>query len=270
MPSGRAWTHHELMIAMNLYCKLPFGQLDHRNPLIIEVAQKLGRTPSSLSMKLCNLASLDPRQQARGIKGLVSTSKGDREIWDEFNSDWERYGVASEERLQLLLGKTAEEEPSASKVTKKSQKQPAIKLPVNTPIGPTETIMTTKARLGQRFFRQSVLASYNCRCCITGNPIPELLVASHILPWGINPEHRLNPRNGLCLAQTQDAAFDRGLITFDEDFRLVLGSYLREHLTNEALERNFFVYEGKQIQMPDKFRPDSDFMQKHRNEIFHQ
>lgn len=60
MSQGKRWTHDELMLAMNLYCKLPFGQLRHGNPLIIEVAQKLDRTPSSLSMKLCNLASLDP------------------------------------------------------------------------------------------------------------------------------------------------------------------------------------------------------------------
>lgn len=269
MPSGKSWTNDELMIAMNLYCKLPFGQLRHGNPLIIEVAQKLGRTPSSLSMKLCNLAALDPYHQGRGIKGLSSTSRGDREIWDEFNADWERFGVESEERLQILLGKTSEEELTTSSVKEIIRKRPAIKMPVFEPTGPTETIMTEKARIGQRFFRQSVLASYNCRCCITGNPIPELLVASHILPWGIHPEHRLNPRNGLCLAQTQDAAFDRGLIIFDEEYRLVLGPYLREFLPNEALERNFIAYEGKKIQMPDKFLPDSDFLQKHREELFY-
>jgi predicted restriction endonuclease len=256
------------MIAMNLYCKLPFGQLRHGNPFIIEVAQKMGRTPSSLSMKLCNFSSLDPYHQARGIKGLSSTSKSDKEIWNEFNSDWERFGVKSEEKLQLLLGKAVEEVPIDSQVKGRNRKRPAIKLTINEPTGSTETFMTTKARLGQRFFRESVLASYNCRCCITGNPIPELLVASHILPWVNYPEHRLNPRNGLCLAQTQDAAFDRGLITFDEDNRLILGPYLREFLPNEALERNFLAYEGKQIQMPDRFLPDSDFMQKHREELF--
>lgn len=268
MASGRPWTVDELMIAMNLYCKLPFGQLDHRNPLIIEVAQKLGRTPSSLSMKLCNLASLDPRQQARGIKGLGSSSKGDKEIWYLFNSDWERYGVESEENLQSLLAVPTGIEPAISPLMKKPHKQSAIKMPDYRPSGPTETMATAKVRIGQRFFRQSVLASYNNCCCITGNPIPELLVASHILPWGSHPEHRLNPKNGLCLAQTQDAAFDRGLITFDENYRLVLGPYLREHLMNEALERSFFVYEGKTLQMPDKFQPDSDFMRKHREEVF--
>jgi len=268
MSQGKPWTHDELMLAMNLYCKLPFGQLDHRNPFIIEVAQKLGRTPSSLSMKLCNLASLDPQQQARGIKGLGSSSKGDKEIWNLFNSDWERYGVESEESLQSLLALPSGIEPVVSPLAKNQSKQPAIKMPVYTPSGPTETEATSKVRIGQRFFRQSVLASYNSRCCITGNPLPELLVASHILPWGSHPEHRLNPKNGLCLAQTQDAAFDKGLITFDEDFRLVLGPHLKEYLTNEALERNFFVYEGKPILMPDKFQPDSEFMQKHRDAVF--
>jgi predicted restriction endonuclease len=268
MSSGKPWTYDELMIAMNLYCKLPFGQLRHGNPLIIEVAQKLGRTPSRLSMKLYNLASLDPHHQERGIKGLSSTSRADKEIWNEFNSDWEWYGIVSEEKLQMLLGKADEEVPADPLGERITGKQPTINLPLIEPSGPTETVMTTKARLGQQFFRQSVLASYNCRCCITGNPIPELLVASHILPWGNYPEHRLNPRNGLCLAQTQDAAFDRGLITFDEEYRLVLGPYLREFLPNEALERNFLVYEGKQIQMPDKFLPESDFMQRHREEVF--
>lgn len=261
MPNGKAWTKDELMIAMNLYCKLPFGQLRHGNSLIIEVARRLGRTPSSLSMKLCNLASLDPYHQARGVKGLSSASKSDRALWNEFSSDWERFGVESEERLQLLLGKTIEDDS-------RSRKQRALKMLTKVPLGSTETFMTAKARLGQRFFRQSVLASYDCRCCITGNPIPELLVASHILPWGTYPEHRLNPRNGLCLAQTQDAAFDKGLITVDEDYRLILGPYLRDFFPNESLKWNFLAYEGKQIQLPNKFLPESDFLKKHREEVF--
>ena len=267
MGSGKRWTYDELLIAMNLYCKLPFGQLRHGNPLIITVAAKLGRTPSSLSMKLCNLASLDPNLQARGVKGLTSTSQGDRDIWATFHANWEELGVASEKRLQSLLGDEAFEETATPDITRRRQ-SPPFKAPSAIPTGPTEKILSTKVRVGQRFFRQSILASYNARCCITGNPVPELLVASHILPWGSHPEHRLNPRNGLCLAQTQDAAFDRGLITFDEDFRLVVGPRLKDFLPNEALERNFLVYEGKSMQMPDKFLPDGEFMRMHREEVF--
>lgn len=266
MAAGKAWTYDDLLIAMNLYCKLPFGQLHRGNPMIVAVAAKLGRTPSSLSMKLCNLASLDPNLHARGIKGLSGASAADRAIWDEFNSDWAGLGVASEERLQQLLGAGAEVVPTTTPPPRRAHPR-SYKLPAVVPTGPTETEQTTKVRLGQRFFRQSVLASYNSRCCITGNPVPELLVASHILPWSDYPEQRLNPRNGLCLAKTQDAAFDRKLITFDENFRLLIGPRLKEYLPDEALEREFLVYEGQPLQMPDKFLPDGEFMRRHREEV---
>lgn len=268
MARGKPWNHNELMVAMNLYCKLPFGQLRHGNPLVIEVADKLGRSPSSLSMKLCNLASLDPFHQARGIKGLSSVSRADHAIWEEFNADWGRLGIESEEKLQALLGESDEKGQDFEGAKNKVERTSVTKMPLIPPTGPTEVVVSTKVRLGQSFFRKSVLASYNNRCCITGNPIPELLVASHILPWGKHPEQRLNPRNGLCLAQTQDAAFDKGLVTFDEDYRLVLSPYLRDFLPNEALVRNFLDFEGKRIEMPDKFLPEEGFLLEHREGIF--
>ncbi len=267
MARGKPWTYDELMVAMNLYCKLPFGQLRHGNPLVIEVADKLGRSTSSLSMKLCNFASLDPIHQARGVKGLCSVSQADRQIWGEFQADWERLGTESEEKLQSLLGR-ADEAGRKIEADEKTGGRKHLKMPLVSPSGPTEDIASLKVRLGQSLFRKSVLASYNNRCCITGIPIPELLVASHILPWGKYPAHRLNPSNGLCLAQTQDAAFDKGLVSFDENYRLVLSPYLREFLTNEALARNFLDYEGKRIDMPDKFLPDEEFLREHREGIF--
>ena len=69
------WTRAHLLIALNLYCKLPFGRLHRNNPIIVQVAEKMGRTPNSLAMKLCNFASLDPVQKARGIKGLAGASR---------------------------------------------------------------------------------------------------------------------------------------------------------------------------------------------------
>ena len=173
--------------------------------------------------------------------------------------------MASEERLQQLLGEGVEGVPSTAPARR--TKPHAIRLPTAAPTGPTEGEETTKVRLGQRFFRQSVLASYSSRCCITGNPVPELASGSHILPWSEFPEQRLNPRNGLCLAKAQDAAFDRKLITFDEKFRLMIGPRLKEYLPNTALEREFLVYEGKPLQMPDKFLPNVGFMRRHREEV---
>src|SRR5580704_9949883 len=53
------WTREHFLIALNLYCKLPFGKLHKGNPIIIEIADKMGRSANSLAMKLCNFASLD-------------------------------------------------------------------------------------------------------------------------------------------------------------------------------------------------------------------
>lgn len=187
MAKGKSWSRDELIIAMNVYYKLPFGKLDQRTPIIIEVAQKLGRTPSSLAMKLSNLASLDPTLQARGIKGLLGASKADKLIWEEFHENWNSLGYESEEIFQSLFNNSLPEiglvQPKVA--SKRIRIAPSIDL--------TESEATVKTRRGQDFFRQSVLANYDGRCCITGNPISELLVASHIIPWSENKEHRLDP-----------------------------------------------------------------------------
>ena len=49
----------------------------------------------------------------------------------------------------------------------------------------------------------------------------------------------------MALAQTHDAAFDAGLITFDEQCRLVLSRELRDYLPDRAFEREFKAFEGK-------------------------
>lgn len=63
-----------------------------------------------------------------------------------------------------------------------------------------------KQRVGQYFFRMSVLNAYGNRCCINGLKKPELLVASHIKPWNVSDEQteRTNPSNGLCLNSFHD------------------------------------------------------------------
>jgi putative restriction endonuclease len=229
-----------------------------RNPRIIEVARLLGRTPSSLAMKLVNFASLDPAQQARGIRGLVGHSHADEQVWHQFQTNWERMGLTSETRLEVLR---------AAQTTKVagSQIERSFRIPVD---AITEVKATVKVRTMQSFFRKVVLAAYNSTCCITGNPVEDLLVASHILPWSAFPNERLNPRNGLCLAAHFDRAFDHGLVTFDEHLRLVLSPIIRRHLPNEAIESEFASREGRSMVCPDRFAPDADFMAHHRAHVF--
>jgi predicted restriction endonuclease len=254
------WTREHLLIALNLYYHLPFGSFDRDNAVVKEVAAKMGRNSNSLAMKLCNLASLDPVQRARGIKGLMGASKLDRQMWNEFHHNVSVLGTESEELVHDLFTKDE---------TKEVDFLQRDQVRLVEPTGPTETEATVKVRRGQQFFRQSVLTAYDVRCCISGINVPRLLVASHIKPWGRFPNDRLNPRNGLCLSALHDAAFDDGLITLDEKLNVMLSQRLRDFFPEPALEQNFVPYAGRTIRLPDKLaEPDAEFLRYHREEIF--
>lgn len=112
-----------------------------------------------------------------------------------------------------------------------------------------------------------LLEIYDAKCCITGIDIPEVLRASHIVPWAECIDTRLNPENGLCLSATYDAAFDKHLITIDEDYRLVLSPVLKEEYTSEAFKTHFLKYEGTTIALPSMFKPSQDYLSKHRAKL---
>lgn len=248
----KPWNRDELLLVMNLYCRIPFGRQHSRAPEVIELAIALGRTPGSVAMKLNNLTSLDPEELARGVKGLPGASQLDKRVWREFHEDWERLALESEQLWQQVT---------------QSQSPEITDADVSNEV-PTEAERTVKVRLAQGFFRRAVLTVYQGQCCISGNPIPELLVASHILPWASHPQHRVNPRNGLCLSRLHDSAFDQGLIAFDDDYRLILSKRLKDHLTHQAIRDNFACYEGKSLKLPEKFLPDMAFLAGHRDNIF--
>jgi len=254
------WTREHFLIALNLYCKLPFGKLHRGNPIIVEAAKRMGRTPNSLAMKLCNFAALDPVQQERGVRGLPGATKQDRAMWDEFFGNLPSLGAESEQMLHDLF--THDEAKEVDLLARD-------KVRLVAPTGPTETRATVKTRRGQQFFRQAVLTAYDVRCCVTGIPIPRLLVASHIKPWRDFPAERLNPRNGLCLSSLHDAAFDGGLFTLDEDLRVVLSKRLKDGFPQATLEQCFASFEGQRIRLPDKLaEPDSACLAHHREHVF--
>ena len=256
MAKGRSWTRDELIVAMNLYCKLPFGQLHHRNPVIIALAEKLGRTPSSVAMKLCNFASLDPVQQARGISGLSGASAADRAVWEEFHKDWERLAFESEQRRAALAGKPVEAEAQI----------PEDELPREG----LERERVVRQRVNQSFFRAAVLAAYGSRCCVTGLAVPDLLIASHIVPWAKDKANRVNPRNGLCLNALHDSAFDRGFITLTPKLKVEVSPSLKVAPIEPVTKRLLLDYDNTDIRLPERFLPDSEFLAWHRKNVFRQ
>jgi len=125
-----------------------------------------------------------------------------------------------------------------------------------------------KVRVNQSFFRCMVLASYGNKCCITGITIPDLLVASHIIPWSKDEKNRLNPRNGLCLNSFHDKAFDKGYLTLDDQFRIKLSKQILDSQKQEVIKKYFIAYEGMAIDIPKRFLPDLEFLKYHQSYIF--
>jgi DNA (cytosine-5)-methyltransferase 1 len=256
MNSNR-WTKEQLKLAFNLYCQLPFGKLHSRNAEIIELATLIGRTTSAVAMKLVNFASLDPAITSTGRSGLGNASALDREVWGEFHADWERLAVECALLIQQLRGGQAfpRDAPEAD-----------TEFDLDDYSGETRQVLTEQ-RIKQSFFRRAVLASYRGRCCMSGLSDARLLVASHIVPWGKDKANRLNPSNGLCLSALHDKAFDKGLITLTDDFRVVVSEELKS--SEEAFIRTVILpLNDRLIDVPERFKPQADFIAWHRNTLF--
>lgn len=247
------WTRDELLLALGLYFETPFGQQHKNHAPIVKLAESIGRTPSAVAMKLCNFTSLDKTETARGIKGLTGASKADNETWIEFENHKEKLVdeiEALRERQQYnVTEETADTYSPATDVL-------------------TERSSVTKQRRHQNFFRKVVLGSYRTQCCITGISLNELLRASHIVPWSESVSNRLNPQNGLCLSATFDAAFDRGLITVDSNYQLLLSKRIHMVSTNKEILNSFVLREGMTINLPEKNLPDIELLQWHSENIF--
>ncbi len=237
--SVRLWTRDEVEQAIALYCVTPFGRFHSRNPEIIELAQRLDRTPSSIAMKLSNLAALD---SSLPQKGMANFSKLDKEVWHDFfaqplllePNEEAFFGFAEEQAIFDHGGRSGEDRQGIATI-----------------------------RTGQGFFRQTVLTAYRNKCAVTGVTNSELLVASHIVPWARDKSPRLDPTNGICLNAFYDKAFDRGLITFDTDFRLIASTKLTPH-TREHVDK----YVGQTLSMPERFLPSQQHLDYHRNSVF--
>jgi putative restriction endonuclease len=255
------WTRDELLILLNVYDKIPFGQFDQDQPVIKSIADQMERSPGSVAMKLGNLASLDPATHARGRKGLSGASDLDRMTFTEFSANRGELAPRSEELFRKLFKAKPDDELELIK-----NQGVRVRKSLNPPIGATESSAQRKIRRGQQYFRQVVLNAYDAKCCITGIQVPELLVASHIKPWNAcNDEERLTARNGLCLSKLHDAAFDAFLITLDKKLRVQLSRRLLMYFPSPALEKAFAPYENRAIILPAKLsEPDEGFLAYHR------
>ena len=247
-PERTNWTREEHILTFNLYCKIPFGRQHSRAPEIIELAKLLGRSANAVALKLNNFSRLDPELKARGIKGMTHGAKGEIEVWRDFEENPEALAFESERLFAHFTGRKLEE------IAEIDERE--------LPMEGLERERMVRVRVNQHFFRAAVLSAYDSKCCVTGLDVPELLVASHIVPWARDSKQRMNPRNGLCLNALHDRAFDRRLMFFDQDLRVRFRAGVAARTMRDGLEW-LLSCEGRRIREPRKFKPDLALIEAH-------
>lgn len=98
----------------------------------------------------------------------------------------------------------------------------------------TERRGLVTSRVGQGAYRKSIIHHWEYQCAVTTFDDPRILIASHIVPWkDSTDEQRLDVENGILLSPTYDALFDKHLISFENNGKIILS----EKLSNEAFEK---------------------------------
>lgn len=253
-PARRLWERKELILALSVYFQLPFGRLNRSTPEVMELARLLGRTSNSAVLRLVNFAACDPYIINSGRTGMPAGIPVCKPIWDEYANDKERLFFEAQQIRAELMQKSIEE---------------SLNIPQTLLVGKEkETII--KQRVNQSVFRTMILQNYENKCAITGINVPDLLIASHIIPWADSTaEQRLAPENGICLSALYDKAFDRGLITISpDDYTITLSSALLEYETKDYFDKHFGSIAGNKIIMPIEHAPNRDYLAYHKERIF--
>ena len=255
MKQGTPWTRDEYIVVLNLYYKLPFGKLNRGTKEVKALAALMGITNNSVAMRLCNFAACDPYIISTGRHGLKAGKIQCQPYWDEFYNDRETLLFESEKILAKLENSSIEEKFVAElKDIENLQGE--------------DKVRAVKTRVNQSVFRSIILSNYLGKCALTGIDVPELLVASHIKPWAVDEKERLNPSNGICLSSLYDSAFDKGLIGFDQEYKVILSPRILEQESKGYFEKYFGSINHRQLVLPAEHMPDKTFLEWHMDAIF--
>ncbi|WP_312923236.1 HNH endonuclease [Empedobacter brevis] len=89
------------------------------------------------------------------------------------------------------------------------------------------------SRVGQGWYRLKVLEKWNFKCSVLNIETSPILIASHIKPWRLSSdEERLDPNNGILLSPNLDALFDKNIISFDNQGKIILTNKVSSEVYN--------------------------------------
>jgi len=113
----------------------------------------------------------------------------------------------------------------------------------------------------QSAFREILLGAYRNQCALCDTKMVDILVASHIVPWALDRNNRLNPRNGLLLCRNHDGLFESGCVMISVDYDVTIAD-LNVHEIGADLYAFLTEHTRSQLRLPSHgFEPDPQFLQ---------
>lgn len=246
--ANRLWTRDEFILALDLYFRTPFGQIHKNNPDIIKLAEFIGRTPSSVGMRLSNYANCDPKLKAAGIKGLDGGKEKCQPYWDEFaNSRGKLMSAAIEARTHIVESHSNGGNQFYTHVSE------------------WDNLVN---EMYDYAFQDIVSKNYQSHCAISGMKASQFLVGCHIIPSSENEKEAMKASNGIFLNILYARAFVEGLIGFDTNYKIHFSPELQSH----KLENGYHLfkrYEGESLKLGDVVvKPDVNFLEWHMDTVF--
>ena len=250
MGERNSYTKEQEILIIDLYTRTPTARIRDSNPEIIALCDFFNdngyhSVVSGIRNKMENLKSVDPEYTADGRTGRNNIRQGFKELWlEELRSGFSE------------LDKHVEW--AVSEIVKHSPADAAGAMPV------------WRHRSGQANYRDRVLAAFDNSCCISGIQTPDLIQACHIKPYRIcerdgMEEQKTDVRNGLCMSVLHHKAFDSGLITIDEEHRLLISSEWEDLADDDTF---FRPYEGRRIRETSRTIIGEEYLEYHRENIF--
>lgn len=256
----RNWTEEEATLALCLYYELPTAKHDKATKEVQELASLLNRSVGSVVFKLGNLKALD--SSTEGI-GFTHGANVDKVVWNRY---LKTPATLFEDKARILenyfADKTKEQKPTYS-----LNESEEMRLEKELDFSEEDRTKLQKWRENQWAFRLSLLKGYDEHCCISGVSNRDFLIASHIVPWSIDKENRLNPQNGLLLNVFLDKAFDKGYITIkSHDFTVCVC----DKITDKELQKQLNPLQDLKIHLPSNTEryPGKEFLEYHNDVIF--
>jgi len=119
-------------------------------------------------------------------------------------------------------------------------------------------------------FKRYILRIYQSTCAFTGMRLVSrhghsFVDACHIVPFSVSHDDRIG--NGIALCPNMHRAFDRGLLSVDEDYRIIVSPHFTE---DESHDYGLRKLQGRKIIEPEvkAYNPKTENLHWHRTNVF--